>query len=358
VSLNQAIVLTPLGVGAIAVIRITGPRMRTFLENHFSKRATESRCVYGELREGDRVLDDAVVVLLPDDKGADLNVHGGVWVVESMLELLKRDGFEIHRAGELPPPDASLDGESVIEREMLAYLPLARSREAIGILLAQPGAWQRWREDPSRGPEVVAILEDRSLWWLLNPPRVAIAGIANVGKSTLANQLFAQARSITADLPGTTRDWVGESANLDGLVVTLVDTPGLRATEDPIERAAIMHSAEQMTKADFVLLVLDASIEFSDQAHLVDRFPMALPVINKSDRALVWTNSMPRALRTVATTGEGVDALRAGVRARFGCETFDPHRPRWWTLRQREILQQMKQSAGAASAAVERVIGG
>src|SRR6185503_2714425 len=96
-------------------------------------------------------------------------------------------------------------------------------------------------------------------WWMLHPPRVAIVGEANVGKSTLANQLFAQERSITADLPGTTRDWVGEVANVDGLPVTLVDTPGVRETADEVEREAIARSGEQVAAADLILLVLDAT---------------------------------------------------------------------------------------------------
>lgn len=330
--------LTPPGAGAIAVIRIVGPGVRAFLEKHFSKRAVEGRCVYGEIRDGDRVLDDGVVVLLPGEAGADLNVHGGVWVLESILELLAREGFAVHGAGELPPPLEAVDGESVLERELPAYLPLARSREGIEMLLAQPGAWKKLREGRIERGTIDAILADRGLWWMLNPPRVAIVGIANVGKSTLANQLFAQERSIAADLPGTTRDWVGESANLDGLVVTLVDTPGLRATEDPIERAAIDQSAEQVASADLVLLVLDASIELSEQSHLLEQFPISLPVINKIDRALAWVDSMPQAIRTIATTGEGVDAIRAAVRRWFDCENFGPQ-ARWWTPRQRGVLQ-------------------
>jgi tRNA modification GTPase len=357
VTANQAIVLTPPGVGAIAVIRIVGPGVRVFLEKHFSKRAVEERCVYGEVRDGERVLDDGVVVLLPKEAGADLNVHGGVWVVESILELLEREGFAAHRAGELPPLMEAVDGESMLEREMLTYLPMARSREGIEMLLAQPAAWEKLREGPIERKTIDAILADRGLWWMLNPPRVAIAGVANVGKSTLANQLFAQERSITADLPGTTRDWVGESANLDGLVVTLVDTPGMRATEDPIERAAIAQSAEQVATADLVVLVLDASIELSEQSQLFEQFPNSLPVINKSDRALDWIDFMPHAIRTVATTGEGLDALRAAIRGRFDCEKFDPQ-ARWWTPRQRGVLQRSIESVGAALAAVELVVGG
>ena len=141
--------------------------------------------------------------------------------------------------------------------------------------------------------EIDAILNDRSLHWLLHPPRVAIVGAANVGKSTLANRLFAQERSITADIPGTTRDWVGEMANLDGLAVQLVDTPGIRQTEDAIEREAIQRSEPQIRRADLVILVLDASRPLAaDQAPLLDRFPDSLRVINKVDATPAWNIRM------------------------------------------------------------------
>jgi tRNA modification GTPase len=180
------------------------------------------------------------------------------------------------------------------------------------------------------------------LHWLLRPPRVAIVGVPNVGKSTLANQLFGAERVITADVPGTTRDWVGEIANLDGLAVMLVDTPGRRASDDAIEREAIDRSTEQITAADLVVLVLDPTqLRKPGQAELERMFPAALRVVNKSDRAGLW-ESAATAIRTVATTGVGVDALRAAIRCRFlGADTFDLAQARWWTERQRRVLEDL-----------------
>src|SRR6266576_5046266 len=90
---NLAMVLTPKGVGAIAVIRLKGSGVDSFLSEHFSKRAVEGRSVHGEIREGEVVIDDAVVVRAADF--VDLNVHGGVWVVKSVLDLAQREGFEV-----------------------------------------------------------------------------------------------------------------------------------------------------------------------------------------------------------------------------------------------------------------------
>src|SRR5688500_1515927 len=325
---SRAVLLTPPGAAAIAVVRITGARVGSFLAAHFSRAAKAGRCVHGKLRDGGRVLDDPVVVLHEGGRAADLNLHGGPWVVESVIELLRRDGFELVETPADALPDEVVDEhDGDIWREVMSHLPLARTEQALRVLLAQPAAWARG-ETPS--------VDDFSLWWLLHPPRVAIVGPPNVGKSTLANQLFAQERSITADLPGTTRDWVGEMANIDGLAVMLVDTPGVRETSDAIEREAIERSGAEVKRADLVVVVVDASVPLTrEEQGLIDTHSNAIIVWNKSDRAVGDATS---GIRTVATTGAGVDRLRVGIRKRFGCESFDEHRARWWTQRQRAAL--------------------
>lgn len=339
---NKAVLLTAPGSGAIAVVRIIGPGVTEFLKAHFSAQTTVGRCVHGDVIDDSNVIDDVVVVLAPDRFFADINLHGGPWVIRSFLDLLRRSGFQIsdHITGALP--DGALDGGTTLEREMLAHLPLAHTELAIRTLLAQPNAWSAFLNGQSaigNGQSAIAeILADCALDHLLHPPRVAIIGIPNVGKSTLANQLFAQERSITADRPGTTRDWIGEFANIDGLPVLLVDTPGLRESSDAIERLAIGRSAEQIAKADVVLLVLDPTQPLAPQEQLLNAHPAAIAIINKSDLAPIWELPSAGGLHIVATTGHGVNELRTRIRRHFGCDDVDPNRPRCWTDRQRHIL--------------------
>jgi small GTP-binding protein len=335
---NQAFQLTPPGMAAIAVVRLLGPGVDPFLSQHFSRTPRVGRCVHGNLSDGDRVIDDPVVVLLPDG-GADISLHGGPWVVRSTLDLARRDGFAIiETSAHTPTPSQAVNAKNAIESEIEAWLPLARTELAIRALLAQAAAWAQLDIPPS--PAVAArMIGDRSLYHLLHPPTVAVVGPANVGKSTLANWLFGQERSITADIAGTTRDWVGEFANVDGLPVMLVDTPGQRPTDDAIEQSAIAASRERIEASQFIVLVLDASRPLEpEQSHLLAMYPNAQLVVNKCDRPWVWDVARTPAIQTTATTGGGVDALRRAIAGYFGCADLDINQPRCWTARQREIM--------------------
>lgn len=325
---NVVMLLTPAGTAAIAVVRIAGPGVSGFLARRFSAPTPDDRCVHGTLRdENDAVLDDPVIVCSDGGLVADLNLHGGPWVVESVLQLTAREDF-----ARVEPSPIAHDAPSELEREMLAHLPAARTELALRTLLAQPAAWARLIDARPSAEILRQILENQRLANLLTPPRVAIVGAPNVGKSTLANQLFGQARSITADMPGTTRDWVGATANIDGLAVILVDTPGLRATDDPIEREAIARSGIEVQRADLLVHILDATAEQED---IPD--PGAIVVINKIDlRAIPGRDD---AIQTVALTGEGVDQLRNAIRERLHCGGEpDLSRAYIWTQRQHDIV--------------------
>src|SRR4051812_2850572 len=125
---NLVMEMTPKGVGGIAVIRLRGVLVGEFLKKHFSREVQEGKCVYGQIRDGEVVIDDAVVVM--EGEVVDLNVHGGVWVVKAVVDLAGRAGFL-----ESDDAVAMVDGETVFEREVMAALPLARTELAIRVLL-------------------------------------------------------------------------------------------------------------------------------------------------------------------------------------------------------------------------------
>jgi tRNA modification GTPase len=342
---NQAILLTPPGSAAIAVIRLTGNGITPFLARHFSGQPREGRCVHGSLTDRERIIDDPVVVQGPDASYVDINLHGGPWVVQSVLQLARTAGFEVVDNSSLPLQPGSVDvadATDELQLQILTHLPLATTELGLSELLRQHEAWRHLENltSPARKMEAKAMLEDRGLWWLLHPPRIAIIGIPNAGKSTLANCLYGQERSITADLPGTTRDWIDESANISGLAVVLIDTPGIRVTEDAIEAVAIENAGGQIESADAIIVVLDGSQPLPAQAELLARYPGAIRVINKSDLSPAWAPDGSSMLHLVAKTGVGVELLRRAIVNHFGVYNR-PSSPRWWTDHQQRALREL-----------------
>ena len=331
---DRAMLLTPPAPSALAVVRLAGPGVAAFLARRFSRPALAGRAVHGTLADdAGQVLDDPVVVRV-DPHTADVSLHGGPFVVRSVLALAERHGFAI--------TPAEPDGPTDLWREVLAALPAALTPAAVRMLLAQPTAWDGLlsRADDH---EMRAVLADRSGWWLTRPPTVAVVGPPNVGKSTLANELFGHTRSITAEVPGTTRDWVGAVADVGGLAVMLVDTPGVRTTADAIEAAAIVAGQDRVRSADLTVLVLDRSRPLdADTSGPATSRRAVLKVANKADAPPAWADA--DAIPTIATTGVGVDALRSAIRRHFACEAIDPARPRWWTDRQRDVLAERARS--------------
>ena len=334
---NTVTLLTPAGVGAIAVVRICGPSAHATLSRCFSQGCdTLNRCVHGHLLDNDRVIDDIVVVRIAPDV-FDLNTHGGTWVVRSVIELFVRHGFAVTE-------DAPDPGDTTLQREIAGGMRLVTTAAGLLMLQVQEALWKLLRTDHKLGKDVLPALREalcnRALERMLHPPRVAIVGPANVGKSTLANQLFGTARSITADVPGTTRDWVGELANVDELPVMLIDTPGMRETADAIEHAAIHASSRQVEQSEMAVVVIDGTRTLEEQRAILKKFYGATIVVNKSDQPPGKGIEFVEGIHTVATTGEGVDKLRKAI-VKFFCgrSIIQVMTPSIWTSRQREIVE-------------------
>ena len=330
---NLALPMTLPGVAGLAVVRAAGPKVLDFLQNHFSRPAAPGRLVHGDLTDGGQVIDDPVVALSPDGATADLNLHGGEWIVRRTLDLLERNGFEILRLAPGDPlPAVAVDAEDAVEASVLAHLPLATTKLGIDLLLGQIDLWKGFNPAPEQS---AAMAQDFALRHLLRPPTVALVGRPNVGKSTLANRLFGRQRSIVADAPGTTRDWVGESANLDGLPVVLIDTPGRRLTDDEIESAAIAASLPVSDAAALVIVVVDASTDpTAEDRALIETFPPSrgLVFLNKCDRPARWEPSdVPEAYRVVRGSAvQDVQALIDAALEHFQLRPLDRAAPRLW----------------------------
>jgi len=188
---------------------------------------------------------------------------------------------------------------------------------------------------------------------------VAILGRSNTGKSRVFNKLVGADRAIVTPQAGTTRDLVSERIDLGGVAVTLVDTAGLRVTDDPVELEGVARARRTIDSAEAVLVVLDRSRLFDGEDHaLLDRTSKMRRVIvaNKVDLPARWsTDALPAAaVETSMTTEAGVGALRASLAAALGSAETPPECPRVANVRHIELLERatacLERAARAARA--------
>ncbi|MEO0948637.1 MAG: tRNA uridine-5-carboxymethylaminomethyl(34) synthesis GTPase MnmE, partial [Cyanobacteria bacterium J06641_5] len=195
---------------------------------------------------------------------------------------------------------------------------------------------------------------------LRNGLKVAIVGRPNVGKSSLLNAWSRSDRAIVTALPGTTRDIVESHLVVGGMPVQVLDTAGIRATEDVVEQIGVTRSQQAADRADLVLLVIDAATGWTPEdaeiyARVRDR-PLLL-VINKTDlvpeTTVGYPNAIARVVQTAAAHQQGIDALeleildfaRAGDLQAAGLDIAINQRQKAALTHARTSLQQVQQTA-------------
>ena len=400
-----AAVATPPGEGGVGIVRISGPESRALALALFRANApsftdfTPYHMHYGHLldREG-RVLDDVLAVFMPGpgsftgEDVAELHCHGGRAVLSAVLDELTARGARLAERGEFTYR-AFMNGRmDLTQAEAVAELIHAPTKAAVhlaqvkrsGLLGERIGAL-RARLEGLRAQLVLAVdfpddeveclapeelIEtarsvageigtllagvDRTRAWR-EGPLVVLAGRVNAGKSSLMNALLGRDRAIVTDQPGTTRDYLEEHLNLDGLTVRLADTAGIRATEDRVEAAGLQMGRELMDRADLVLLLADGTVPpDADTLETAARLDpaRALAVPTKADLpGFAPANARPLAdlgleiVPVSARTGKNLDGLCARLRERVlgGAGQPDPD----------EIAPNARQAAALARAADE-----
>lgn len=323
------------GAGSVAIVRLSGPAAEAIGRRLFQAAGSQvwdsHRVLYGHVIDptsGEHV-DEALLLLMRAPRSftredvVELHCHGGLEAVRRVLELVLAAGARRARPGEFSQR-AFLNGRLDLTRaEALAALIDARGRRAAQLAMAGlDGGVQRrisglrerlldqlaelearvdFEEDlpPLDGDAVVAelaavqaelerLVADGQQGELLRQGlRVAIVGRPNVGKSSLLNLLSRRERAIVTDLPGTTRDLLESELVLDGVPLTLIDTAGIRSTDDPVERLGIERSHQALAAADVVLLLFDLAAGWSaEDARLRELVPDGVPLLlvgNKAD---------------------------------------------------------------------------
>lgn len=160
--------------------------------------------------------------------------------------------------------------------------------------------------------------------------KLALIGRPNVGKSSLFNSLLGRDRAIVTHLPGTTRDTLNESFSINGIPIDLIDTAGIRETEDLIEKIGVERTRSAISEADFVIAVVESNSTLPvDEKELLAQFPVNLFVVNKSDLdaelqedSVRFLTDRAPLLRVSALTGEGIEELKQFIYRQFVAESW------------------------------------
>jgi tRNA modification GTPase len=216
-----------------------------------------------------------------------------------------------------------------------------------------------WKVAPGSASEALAmarelLAEVRRGRVMREGARVAISGAPSVGKSSIFNRFVGLDRAIVSAVPGTTRDTLEETIDLDGIPVTLVDTAGLRPVDDPVEAEGVRRARAAAAEADVTIIVLDATRELTleEEETLASGSADRLIVANKRD--LVAQHAPPphpKALLISSLTGTGWDALRGALRSLLGAAAGET--PALTHIRHAQALERV-----VASLSVETKRGG
>ncbi len=365
-----ASIATAVGMGGIAIVRISGPEARDILTRVFAPKNTKRgmrshQLTYGWVVEGEERVDECMAVFMraphtyTTEDVAEIQCHGGRVAADRVLEAVLHNGARLAEPGEFTKR-AFLGGRiDLAQAESVMDLIGAKTARAAKRSMQQMDGdlSRRIHQLQDQLLDTVAYLEAyldypdedieemtaeqaalrvravqqelgraagnaRAGRMLSAGARIVLAGSPNTGKSSLLNGLLREQRAIVTAAPGTTRDLLREELDLNGLPVVLVDTAGLRKAQDEVESIGIGRAREEIDRADVTLMVLDAAREMDEEERaLLKKVETPLVVaMNKSDLARRIEKEQVLALapgaltvETSAKTGQGLDALRRAL---------------------------------------------
>lgn len=305
-------VSTAYGAGAISIVRLSGVNAIEIANICFKgddlTKVSSHTIHYGYIYDNDKMVDEVLVSIFKAPKTytkedvVEINCHGGILVTNKILELMIENGARMAEAGEftkraflngridLTKAEAVMDIINSQTERSLKCATLALRGDVFELI----SGFRKKLLDcilkievnidyPEYDEEVIItndylkpvlislkkelndILEHVRNTTIINEGvKTAIIGSPNVGKSTLLNALLREEKAIVTDIAGTTRDIVEGKVNLGGIVLNLIDTAGIRETEDIVEKIGVEKTKEALSKAELIILVLDNNKELTD----------------------------------------------------------------------------------------------
>jgi tRNA modification GTPase len=404
---NETIVAlaTPSGIGAIGVIRLSGPDAITIINKVFKGKDLSTQAShtihYGTIRDEGLILDEVLVSLFvaphsyTKENVVEISTHGSPYIIESIIKLLLRHGARAAAPGEFTLRAFLHGGLDLSQAEAVGDLISANSSASHQVAMQQMrGGFSNelkvLREQLINFASLIELELDfaeedvefanrdqlkqlilqitKVLSKLIrsfeqgnvmkNGVPVVIAGKPNVGKSTLLNALLNEDRAIVSDIAGTTRDTIEDEMTIGGVLFRFIDTAGIRNTDDEIEAKGVERTHEKMRQAKLIIYLVDPLQTFETvkaQIGEVSRLEIPqLTVVNKSDllspqQQQEFASLNPNFIS--ARNKEGIDELKDEILRRINLHQISTDDVLVSNIRHVEALQKTQE-------ALERVLGG
>ncbi len=372
-----AAISTSLGVGAISIVRISGKDAIRIANSVFKGKNLEevdSHTInYGHIVDGEEVIDEVLVSVMKSPRTfttedvVEINCHGGIATTKKVLELLLLNGCRLAEAGEFTKR-AFLNGRiDLVEAESVMDLINSKTDKARKVSINQlggkiSGTIRNFRQDllellasievnidypeyedievitneklcskvkdiKERLNEIVTLSENGRI--VVDGIKTVIIGRPNVGKSSILNRMLDYDKAIVTDIEGTTRDIIEGDINVDGILLHLVDTAGIRNTSDTVEKVGVDRSLKELDEADLVVLVLNNNEELNDYDYqLLEKIKdkTAIVAINKCDldNKLDKNSINNQNIVEINTVDlDGIVALKDKIKELFNLEELD-----------------------------------
>ena len=371
-----AAISTGMTSSGIGIVRISGPDAVEIADKIYDSRNGKKLADmpthtihYGYIRDGEEFLDEVLVMLMRGPRSftsedtVEINCHGGVYAMNRILELVTRKGARLAEPGEFTKR-AFLNGRiDLSQAEAVIDVINAKNEYALKSSVSQlKGSVLKavreirekiiyhiaYIESALDDPEHISLdgypeqLEEQTEQWIekitsliasaengnrmTEGIRTVIVGKPNAGKSSLLNVLLGEERAIVTDIAGTTRDVLEEQMSLSGISLNIIDTAGIRETEDVVEKIGVKKAKTYAKDADLVIYVADSSTQLDENDEEIMeliRDRKAIVLLNKMDLDLVTTEEMIRerldkpVIPISAKEEQGIDRLEQTIKDMF-----------------------------------------
>lgn len=359
---------TTLGLGAISIIRVSGKDSISLVDKVFSKDLTKAlshTIHYGFIKDKNEKIDEVLVSIMKAPKTftrediVEINCHGGIAVTNKVLEVLLKNGARLAEPGEFTKR-AFLNGRiDLLEAEATMDLISSESDKArkisINALTGETSSLiKNLREElikiisnievnidypeyedieeltndkilPSissfrnKLEEIIKKSKDSKV--IKEGINVAIIGRPNVGKSSLLNALLEEEKAIVTDIPGTTRDTVEGKIIIDGIILNLIDTAGIRKSNDIVEQIGVEKSIKMIDSSDLVIFMLNNNEKLSDdEKTILDKIKdkNKIIIVNKIDLEDVLDKSiLDNYIEISVKEGKGIYKIKEEIKRLF-----------------------------------------